>query len=135
MRYHNLTNITKLNDNQVFVFGSNEGGIHGKGAAYTARKHFGAQLGVGVGPTGQSYAIPTKDENLKVLDIITIAHRVSMFIFYTMQFPKKEFVVTAIGCGLAGFKHEEMAPLFKDAGENVVLPDIWKPVIDNIKKG
>lgn len=115
--------ITTLKPNQVFVFGSNEAGIHGAGAAYTAYKKFGARIGRGEGHYGQSYAIPTKDKDLNVLPIGKIKPYVKRFLDYAKDMPDLQFLVTAIGCGLAGYKPEQIAPLFKDIPENVVLPE------------
>lgn len=106
----------------VFVFGSNEAGRHGAGAAKAAVKYHGAIWGRGVGPQGNSYAIPTKDKNLKTLPLTTIEFHVKVFMWYAKQYPDTVFNLTAIGCGLAGYKPEQIAPMFKDAPENVVKP-------------
>lgn len=134
MRYHEYTNITSLKENQIFVFGSNEAGIHGLGAALTARENFGAETGVGFGPTGQTYAIPTKDKNISTLDVPKIDHYVSMFILYALQNPDKEFLVTRVGCGLAGYTDMIMSKMFVNAGENVILPIEWKTSIEWIQR-
>lgn len=111
--------IDKLADCEVFVFGSNLAGRHGGGAAYAAYKKFGAIMGQGVGMQGQSYAIPTMQGGVE-----TIRPYVDEFIEYAKAHPKKVFLVTRIGCGIAGFTDEEIAPLFKDALRvpNIVLP-------------
>lgn len=112
----------------IFVFGSNLAGIHGAGAALYARQHYGAVLGVGVGPTGHAYAIPTKDQRLRTLSLGAIAPHVSDFIAHAVARPRMLFQVTAIGCGLAGYKVPDIAPLFARAPENCLLaPDfaIW----------
>lgn len=106
----------------VFVFGSNLAGRHGKGAALYARQRFGAVYGQGEGRQGQSYAIPTKDEALRPLPIDAIAGHVSRFLDYARQHPADVFEVTAIGCGLAGYTPEQIGPLFRGAAENVMLP-------------
>ena len=116
--------ITTLEPNEIFVFGSNLGGIHAGGAARMARLHFGAETGKGVGIQGQSYAIPTMQGGVE-----TIKPYVDEFITYASQHPDKQFLVTPIGCGIAGFRAEEIAPLFKDAKniENISLPeDFWE---------
>ena len=116
--------ITTLQPNEIFVFGSNLGGIHAGGAARMARLHFGAKMGKGVGIQGQSYAIPTMQGGVE-----TIKPYVDEFITYASQHPDKQFLVTPIGCGIAGFRAEEIAPLFNDAKniENISLPeDFWE---------
>lgn len=121
-----MKRITKLKPNQIFTFGSNAKGIHGAGAALDARRLFGAQLGVGSGITCQCYAIPTKDFKLKTLSLPAIKVAVDQFIWYAKGSPELEFVVTQIGCGLAGYKHEQIAPMFKDAPKNCIMSDEWK---------
>ena len=111
--------ITELKRNQVFVFGSNLGGLHMGGAAALAHDKFGAVWGQGVGLQGQSYAIPTMQGGVE-----TIKPYVDEFIEFTKSHQHLIFLVTKIGCGIAGFTVEEIAPLFeplKDA-ENVYLP-------------
>lgn len=110
----------------IFVFGSNLAGRHGKGAALTARKDYGAQYGVGVGRTGNAYAIPTKDEYLRTLPIPSIRHFVTGFLDYARQNPNESFQVTRIGCGLAGYNDSDIAPLFKGAPSNCELPQGWR---------
>ena len=111
---------------QIFVFGSNLAGRHGKGAALHARQHYFAKYGEGVGRTGNAYAIPTKDHDLKVLPLSIIARHVSTFINYALHHPELEFKVTAIGTGLAGYKHDQIAPLFSGASSNCILPAEWQ---------
>ncbi len=112
--------ITTLADNEIFVFGSNLGGKHDGGAAYTARSLFGAKQGQGVGLHGQSYAIPTKR-----LSISAIKPFVDDFISFAKEHQEFTFFVTRIGCGHSGKKDEEIAPLFKEAlsMDNVALPE------------
>ena len=114
--------ITKLGKNEIFVFGSNKEGRHGGGAATDAARYFGAQWGVGVGRTGQSYAIPTMDGSLDL-----IAEYVEGFRCYAVCHPELTFYVTPIGCGIAGWKEEQIAPLFSFAHTmaNVILPQGW----------
>jgi hypothetical protein len=107
-------NITKLKDNEIFIFGSNISGRHGKGAALSALK-WGARYGKGIGLSGKTYAIPTKDSNLKTLSIEEIKKYVDSFINFTKDNPQYIFLVTEIGCGLAGYKPKDVAPLFKAA--------------------
>lgn len=99
----------------IFVFGSNLAGFHGAGAAWAARQFYGAELGVGEGLTGRSYAIPTKDMNIKTLPIEEVVKAVRRFVIYTHQNPDKQFFVTRVGCGLAGFTDEQIAPMFYGA--------------------
>ena len=113
----------------IFVFGSNLAGRHGAGAALWARHHRGAVYGNGLGPQGQSYAIPTKDENLHTLSLGEIALYVRMFRAYARVHPELSFELTPIGCGLAGYKHEQIAPMFKDAPANVILPPEFKAIL------
>ena len=112
--------ITKLNSNEIFVFGSNLAGQHGGGAARLAYEKFGAQWGVGVGITGSCYAIPTMQGGVE-----TIQPYVNEFIRFAAQHSAYKFYVTKIGCGIAGFKEEEIAPLFANALSvpNVILPE------------
>lgn len=115
--------IYELEKNEIFVFGSNEGGRHGKGAAKIARK-FGAIYGVGEGIQGQTYGIPTKDKKLFVLKLSKIKKYVKRFIKYVKKNKDKQFIITKIGCGLAGFSEKEIAPLFEELidYENVSMP-------------
>lgn len=105
----------------VFVFGSNLAGRHGLGAARRAHEAYGAEMGVGEGMTGNSYAIPTKDENLNVLPLEAIKLYVNRFKAYAHKNSDLKFYVTKIGCGLAGYKEEEIAPLFDNCPWNCEL--------------
>lgn len=111
--------IMELKPNEIFVFGSNLAGSHGGGAARLAYDRFGAIWGQGVGLQGQSYGIPTMHGGVDV-----IKPYVDEFIEFAKLHPEYNFLVTKIGCGIAGFRIEEMAPLFQDAlgVENIVLP-------------
>ena len=111
--------ISKLAPNEVFVFGSNLEGIHGGGAALTAYKKFGAIWGQGTGLQGQSYAIPTMQGGVE-----TIKPYVDEFIQFAKEHPNLKFLVTPIGCGIAGFKPSQIASLFKEAKNifNIYLP-------------
>ena len=121
--------ITDLQENERFVFGSNLRGFHGGGAACIAFEKFGAEWGVGVGPTGKCYAIPTMQGGVE-----TIRPYVDQFIEYATQNPSEIFLVTRIGCGIAGFTDKEIAPLFKAALglENVALPKSFLDVLSEI---
>lgn len=111
--------ISQLKPNEIFVFGSNLAGAHGGGAARLAYDRFGAVWGQGVGLQGQSYGIPTMHGGVDV-----IKPYVDEFVAFAKAHPEMKFFVTKIGCGIAGFTTEEMAPLFADAVdvENVILP-------------
>jgi hypothetical protein len=114
---------------EIFVFGSNRAGRHGKGAALDARKFYGAIQGQGEGLQGNSYAIPTKDAAIRTLPLNIIWLHVQRFINVANYRPDLTFRVTKIGCGLAGYKPEQIAPAFRDAPANVILPDEFKRVL------
>lgn len=119
--------IDDLQENQVFVFGSNLAGMHGGGAARIARLRFGAVMGNGVGMQGRSYAIPTMQGGTE-----TIRPYVNDFIAYAKEHPELTFLVTPIGCGIAGFEPEDIAPLFENACnvENIWLPKSFWEVLE-----
>ena len=112
--------ITTLQPNEIFVFGSNLAGMHGGGAARLAYQKFGAIWGQGVGLQGQSYGIPTMQGGVD-----TLKPYVDEFIEFAKTHPQLKFLVTEIGCGIAGFSVEEIAPLFEQAieVENIYLPE------------
>lgn len=112
--------ITHLNKGEIFVFGSNLKGLHGGGAARLAYERFGAIWGQGVGMQGQSYGIPTMHGGVDA-----IKPYVDEFIEFAKNHTEYTFLVTKIGCGIAGFKEEEIAPLFADAVsvDNIILPE------------
>lgn len=119
--------IEHLADDEIFVFGSNLHGMHGGGAARLALQRFGAKMGVGVGIQGHSYGIPTMQGGVE-----TIAPYVDDFIAYAKAHPKQKFLVTRIGCGIAGFDPEDIAPLFAAAVDvdNICLPkDFWAYIL------
>lgn len=129
-------NIEKLEPNEIFVFGSNESGIHGGGAAKTALELFGARFGVGFGLQGQSFAIPTKDWEIRTLPMHKIYFYICRFIKFAKLKLNLNFYVTKIGCGLAGYKPEDIAWMFEDCLEleNVYLPKEFIDIlIDNGK--
>lgn len=111
--------IAQLGEDEVFVFGSNLEGMHGGGAARTAYQRFGAVWGEGVGHHGQSYAIPTMHGGVE-----QIRPYVDEFVEYARENAHLRFLVTRIGCGIAGFRDEQIAPLFSEAlnCSNVILP-------------
>lgn len=116
--------ISSLEEGQIFVFGSNLSGRHGKGAAKTALR-WGAKYGQASGLQGRTYGIPTKDSSItRTLSIAEIKPYVDEFIEFANLHPELIFLVTEIGCGLAGLKPKEVAPLFAAAVDlaNVHLP-------------
>ena len=115
-----------MENKKIFVFGSNLAGRHGKGAALTAYRERGAVYGQGVGLQGTSYAIPTKDENLNTLPLHKIQRYVDNFVKFAVLNPEMKFEVTRIGCGLAGYEDAEIAPMFRDAPDNCILPVGWR---------
>ena len=121
-------NITSLEQDEIFVFGSNLAGIHAGGAARVAYERFGAIMGQGVGIQGQSYAIPTMHGGVE-----EIKPYVDEFIALAREWDQNTFYVTRIGCGIAGFTDEEIAPLFADAVDlyNVRLPESFYNIIVN----
>jgi hypothetical protein len=104
----------------IFVFGANAAGRHGRGAAKKAVDEYGAVYGE-VGPQGRSYGIPTKGRDLNVLSLREIEKNVDLFVAWAKLHPEETFWVTNIGCGLAGYTHEQIGPMFADAPDNCVL--------------
>ena len=130
-----------MNDGRhIFVFGSNLSGRHGAGAALTAYRHWGAVPGVGWGRTGMAYAIPTKDGRLDVLPLSEIQKHVEIFLAYAGANKSSHkdfsltFLVTAVGCGLAGYSDWDVAPLFASAPDNCILPEGWPEIINRVKR-
>ena len=117
--------IATLGENEIFVFGSNIQGSHGGGAAWFAHKQFGAEWGVGEGLTGRTYALPTMEGEA------SLKRAVERFIACAKQHPELTFLVTAVGCGIAGYSPYTVAPLFKKALslENVYLPKMFVEVL------
>ena len=111
--------ITELKPNEIFVFGSNLQGYHGGGAARLAMNQWGAVWGQGTGLQGQTYAIPTMQGGIG-----TIRPYIDHFIKFAQNDPERTFLVTEIGCGIAGFRPADIAPLFKNA---INIPNIWLP--------
>lgn len=111
---------------KIFVFGSNLAGRHGAGSAKEALTHHGAQYGIGVGIQGNSYGIPTKNAQLTTLPLREIEEHVFEFVQFARHHVNMEFDVVKIGCGLAGYDEEDIAPMFKNAPNNVILPDGWR---------
>lgn len=125
-------NITKLEPGEIFVFGSNIQGVHGAGAAKTARRMFGAKPGVGIGFSGQCYAIPTRSYSGRQFTTLTlkiIRLHVATFLNDARFYPNNTFLVTKIGCGFAGLSAEKIAPMFKGHPDNVILPKEFHDII------
>lgn len=120
-----------IQSGKVFVFGSNLGGRHGAGAALFAARYMGAVPGCGAGPmpsrdNPRCWGIPTKDAQLKTLPLEQIRLSVQEFIAFAVVRPDLEFFVTPVGCGLAGYRHPQIAPMFADAPPNCELPNGWR---------
>lgn len=110
---------------RIFVFGSNLPGVHGAGAARYAVDHHGAKYGQGVGLQGSSYAIPTKDYRIDTLSLQDIEPHVKVFVQFAKAHPELDFDLTPIGCGLAGYRRDQIRPLFGDLPDNVYLTPSW----------
>lgn len=128
--YHDESIVKSLPEDTVFVFGSNMAGTHAGGAAKTAHLHFGAVKGVGRGWAGQSFAIPTMNEHLQQMPLSQIQHYVDDFKIYTKHHPKTKYFLTSVGCGVAGYKVEEIAPMFKGISHNVIFPASFRPFVE-----
>ena len=110
----------------ILVFGSNRKGIHGAGSALCAARQYGAEFGVGEGRTGNAYAIPTKETPYRRSAWSDVRAAVDLFLEYARAHADLEFVVVRVGCGLAGFADDEIAPLFVDAPENCAFDPAWE---------
>ena len=119
-----------MSRSRIFVFGSNLAGRHGKGAALCAVREHGAVYGQSQGRQGSSYAIPTKDERLRVLPPTAIRGYVLRFLDYARAHPALEFQVTRVGCGLAGYADHEIAPMFRGAPSNCRFDEAWLPYVE-----
>lgn len=113
---------------KIFVFGSNLAGRHGAGAAKYAAENYGAEYGVGCGLTGQSWALPTKGYRLEVLRLIAIEYYIAEFVHHAKNNPDDEFLLTPIGCGLAGYRRDEIRPLVEkyNPPSNVIYTKEWE---------
>lgn len=128
--YHDESIVKALPENTIFVFGSNLAGQHTEGAAKTALEHFGAVHNVGRGWAGQCFAIPTMNEHLQQMPLSQIQHYIDDFKTYTKNHPTKKYFITSIGCGTAGYKVEEIAPMFKGVSHNVIFPISFRPFVE-----
>lgn len=129
MRYHK--DGSQPRKDEVFVFGSNLAGIHGAGAAKQAIR-YGAKYGHGIGQYGNTYAIPTKDYDIKTLPLESIKAYVDRFKRITLAHPDVKFFVTRVGCGLAGYSDREIAPMFKGCSSNCSFPQQWAPFLEDV---
>ena len=118
---------------RIFVFGSNLSGDHAGGAARFAYLHHGAEMGVGEGLTGNSYALPTVGEDFRVMSLDDVRDHVALFIKNARFWSDREFQVTRIGCGIAGFKDSDIAPMFADAPANCLFDEAWKPFLPSAR--
>lgn len=112
----------------IFVFGANLAGRHGRGAAKEACLSWGAVYGC-ISESGEAYGIPTKDKSLRTLPLDKIQYYVEIFLDYAAENPQNTFLVTRIGCGLAGYTDAEIAPMFSSSPDNVLLPPEWKSLL------
>ena len=115
---------------RIFVFGSNLAGRHGKGAALDAVRDYGAIRGRGTGRQGNAYAIATKDAALCPLSLEAIAAHVQDFVAYARAHPELDFLVTDVGCGLAGYVPTQIAPLFRAAPANCLFSARFRAVLE-----
>ena len=124
--------IDNLKEHEIFVFGSNLNGNHAGGAAAQAKEKFGAMEGVGEGLTGQCYAFPTLTKSMKPVSKKAFTKSISKLIETCSTYPDKDFLLTKIGCGIAGFDERFVKELFYEQyplPNNLVLPEDWKPLI------
>jgi hypothetical protein len=118
--------ISHLRPGEVFVFGSNQAGRHAGGAARLARERFGAQEGVGEGLTGQCYAFPTLTAAFERVTRAALEASRDRFFNTAREHPDKTFLLTKVGCGIAGFAEDEIRPLFENPPPNVAPPEDWR---------
>lgn len=132
MKYSYHQDGTQAAEDEIFVFGSNEAGRHGAGAALAAAKFYGAEYGKGLGLYGRSYALPTKDTRIETLPIHIVQEYVEGFLFFARcTFNTQKYFMTRIGCGLAGYTDEEIAPLFRNAPTNINFPEEWRTYLED----
>ena len=118
--------ITQLKPNEIFVFGSNQRGAHAGGAARLAKEKFGAREGVGEGLTGRCYAFPTLTANFEKVSRASLEASRDKFFATARENADKTFLLTKVGCGIAGFAEDQIRPLFSNAPANVELPEDWQ---------
>jgi hypothetical protein len=118
--------ITRLQPHEIFVFGSNQAGRHAGGAARLARERFGAEDGVGEGLTGQAYAFPTLTTAFEKVTRASFEVSRDRLFATARAHPDKTFLLTKVGCGIAGFSEDQIRPLFANPPANVILPEDWR---------
>lgn len=118
-----------ISDPLIFVFGSNLAGIHGAGAARVARLHHGAIMGQGEGLQGMSYALPTKDHKIMTLPLSVVKFHVETFKTFAENNPNLLFQVTRVGCGLAGLRDLDVAPMFRGSPNNCYFDGYWSSIL------
>lgn len=122
-KYDDFGYITELDENEIFVFGSNGFGAHNGGAAATAVRKFGAKMGQAEGLQGQSYAINTMDSEDEMFE------QIDRFLEFAKEHSELKFLVTEIGCGIAGYSPDQIAPHFKKHTKNVILPESFSSIL------
>jgi hypothetical protein len=129
--YHPDGKKPPVDDKWIFVFGSNQAGRHGSGAAKEANLTYGAVMGTGVGRMGHSFAIPTCDYNIQSRPLAEIEEYVKeVFLPFAAKQSGKLFYMTRVGCVLAGHTNADIAPLFKNATKNVIMPEPWREFLE-----
>lgn len=123
--------ITEIKEGEVFVFGSNYAGNHAGGAARQAHDDFGAEMGIGEGLTGACYAFPTLESDMNRRGRRGLEMSRNRLYSTARALPDMQFLLTKVGCGIAGYPEDEMKSLFADAPENVILPEDWAVAITN----
>jgi len=123
--------ITSLKDNQFFVFGSNLNGNHSGGAAKQAKEQFGAEEGIAEGLSGKTYAFPTLEREMTQRGIKALERSRDRLFATARALPEKEFLLTKVGCGIAGYEESEMKALFYgfscgNRPKNIILPEDWQ---------
>lgn len=125
MNKYTLEDITELKPNEIFIFGSNLNGYHSAGAAALAYKKFGAEWEIGEGLSGQTYAFPTLERDMNKRGPRGLRYSRDRLFATARALPEKTFLLTKVGCGIAGYVEDEIKPLFADAPENVIKPQGW----------
>ena len=117
--------ITELKENQIFVFGSNRRGEHLSGAAKQAYEQFGAEWGIGEGLSGRTYAFPTLEWEMTKVGLRSLEKQRDRLFATCRALPEKEFLLTKVGCGIAGYEESYMKSLFKSSPKNLIKPEEW----------
>lgn len=117
--------ISMLKDNEIFIFGSNLNGYHAGGAAKRALEQFGAVWGISEGLSGRTYAFPTLNKNMHKRTIKSLEDSRNKLFVTAEALPEYTFLLTKVGCGIAGFKEEKIAALFSECPDNIIKPKDW----------